>query len=97
VAKTIQARKIELKEAPNILETVLLTALLNSANHGTLVEPQTVIDPKLVKDPKTSISEAFDELFFNDAKEVATAFKKPNLKNASEVGQLLVRKTNFFP
>jgi hypothetical protein len=48
---------------------------LNSANHGILVEPQTVIDPKLVKDLKTVYSEAFEKLFFNDAKEVATAFK----------------------
>jgi hypothetical protein len=49
---------------------------LNSANHGsTLVEPQTVIDPKLVKDLQV-YSEAFDEsCSFNDAKEVATAFK----------------------
>jgi hypothetical protein len=40
-----------LKKAQNILEdNSVLNALLNSANHGILVEPQTVIDPKLVKD-----------------------------------------------
>ncbi|SFF42732.1 BREX system P-loop protein BrxC [Flavobacterium xueshanense] len=98
VAKLYKRGKIELKAGSNILEdNNVLNALLNSANHGTtLVEPQTIIDPKLVKDLKQVYSEAFDEsCSLNDAKEVATAFKNKIKQMNQEVGQLLVRKSQF--
>lgn len=98
VAKLYKRGKIELKEGSNILEdNSVLNALLNSANHGTtLLEPQTVIDPKLVKDLKQVYSEAFDESCpFNDAKEIATAFKNKIKQMHQEVGQLLVRKSQY--
>ncbi|MEC5167237.1 putative transcriptional regulator [Flavobacterium sp. PL11] len=98
VAKLYKRGKIEFKDGSNTLENdSVINALLNSSNHGnTLLEPQTVIDPKLVKDLKQAYAEAFDEsCSYNDAKEVATAFKQKIKQLHDEVKQLLVRKSQF--
>jgi predicted transcriptional regulator len=98
VAKLYKRGKIEIKDGSNVLENdSVINALLNSSNHGnTLLEPQTIIDPKLVKDLKQAYAEAFDEsCSFNDAKEVATAFKNKIKQLHDEVKQLLVRKSQF--
>lgn len=98
VAKLYKRGKIEIKNGTNVLEdNDVLNALLNSANHGTtLLQPQAVIDPKLVKNLKQIYSDAFDESCpFNDAKDVASAFKTKLKQLQVEVNQLLARKREF--
>lgn len=95
VAKLYKRGKIEIKKDSNVLEGIdVIQALLNSASYGnTLLEPQAVIDPKLVKDLKLVYAEAFDEsCSFNDAKDVANAFKEKLKEMNYELNQLLARK-----
>lgn len=98
IAKLYKRGKIEIKNGSNILEdNAVLNALLNSANHATtLIEPQAVIDPRLVKDLKLTYAEAFDESCpFNDAKDVANAFKNKLQQLLIEVNKLLVGKREY--
>lgn len=98
VAKLYKRGKIEIKRDSNVLEGMdVIQALLNSASHpNTLLEPQAVIDPKLVKDLKAVYADAFDEsCSFNDAKDVANAFKEKLKDMNHEVNQLLARKSEL--
>lgn len=95
VAKLYKRGKIEIKKDSNILEDMdVIQVLLNSANFSnTLLEPQAIIDPKLVKDLKLVYSEAFDESCpFNDAKDVANAFKEKLKEMSYELNQLIARQ-----
>lgn len=98
VAKLYKRGKIEVKKDSNILDDEdVLNALLNSSSHmNTLLEPQAVIDPKLVKDLKNVYAEAFHETCpFNDAKDVANAFKDKLKELNIELGQILARKNDL--
>ncbi|WP_051224566.1 BREX system P-loop protein BrxC [Flavobacterium tegetincola] len=98
VAKLYKRGKIEIKKDSNILEDMdVVQALLNSANYANvLIEPQAVIDPKLVKDLKQVYADAFDETCpFNDAKDVANAFKEKLKGMHQEVSELLARKSSL--
>lgn len=98
VAKLYKRGKIEIKKDSNVLEGIdVIQALLNSASYGnTLLEPQSVIDPKLVKDLKVVYADAFDEsCSFNDAKDVANAFKEKLKEMHYELNQLLARKSEL--
>lgn len=95
VAKLYKRGKIEIKKDSNILEDMdVIQVLLNSVNFSnTLLEPQAIIDPKLVKDLKLVYSEAFDESCpFNDAKDVANAFKEKLKEMSHELNQLIARQ-----
>ena len=97
-AKLYKRGKIEIKSGSNTLEdNDVLNAFLNSSNHlSTLLEPQASIDPKLVKNLKQTYAEAFDETCsFNDAKDVATAFKQKIKDLHLEVSRLTARQSEF--
>lgn len=98
VAKLYKRGKIEVKSGANTLEgDDVLNALLNTANHAsTILEPQASIDPKLVKNLKQTYADAFDEnCAFNDAKDVAIAFKQKLKEIYTQVNQLMARKSEF--
>lgn len=91
VAKLYKRAKIEVKKDANVLEDMeVIQALLNSSTFAnTLLEPQAVIDPRLVKELKTVYADAFNETCsFNDAKDVANAFKAKLKEMLQEVEQL---------
>jgi predicted transcriptional regulator len=98
IAKLYKRGKIEIKKDSNILEdNDVINALMNTQSFAAvLVETQAEIDPKLVKDLKQVYAEVFDEsCAFNDAKEVASAFKGKLRDLQIEVNQLLARKKEF--
>lgn len=98
VAKLYKRGKIEIKRDSNVLEDIdVIQALLNSSGFSnTLLEPQAVIDPKLVKQLKTVYAEAFNEnCSFNDAKDVANAFKGKLKELHAEISQLLGRQSDL--
>ncbi|MFD2697407.1 BREX system P-loop protein BrxC [Mesonia sediminis] len=97
-AKLYKRGKVELKQNASLLEDeAVLTALVNSANHGsTLLEPQTEVDPRQLKQLKELYADAFDETTgLKEAKDVAVAFKEKIKDLAAEVKQLYYRKSDF--
>ena len=98
IAKLYKRGKVEVKQNASLLEDEdVLTALINSANHGsTLLEPQTEVDPKQLKRLKQVYADTFDETSgFKEAKDVAVAFKEKIKDLSSEVKQLYYRKSDF--
>lgn len=97
-AKLYKRGKVEVKQNASLLEDEdVLTALINSANHGsTLLEPQTEVDPKQLKHLKELYADAFDETSgLKEAKDVAVAFKEKIKDLATEVKQLYYRRSDF--
>jgi len=98
VAKLYKRGKVEVRQNSNLLENEdVLNALMNSKNYGSaLLEPQTDIDPRLVKELKQVYTDAFDETCnFQEAKDVALAFKDRLKEMAIEVDKLLVSKSSY--
>ena len=97
-ARLYKRSKIELKQNSNLLEDEsVLNAMLNSANYGlTLLEPQDDIDPRLVKNLKQTYTDAFNEgCSYNEAKDVAGAFKDKLKEMLVEINQLLMQKKEY--
>lgn len=98
LAKLYKRGKVEVKRDSNTLDDEeVLGSLLNTSNFmTTLLEPQAVIDQKLVIDLKKTYSEAFNETCpFNEARDVANAFKDKLKEMSIETNQLFVRKNEF--
>jgi len=98
VSKLYKRGKIEIKRDSNVLEDMdVIQALLNSSNYAnTLLEPQAIIDPKLVRELKLVYAETFDETCpFNDAKDVANAFKDKLKDMYGDLSQLVARKSEL--
>ncbi len=98
IAKLYKRGRIELKKDSNLLEDEsVINVLLNSAGYAnTILEVPQVIDPKLVKKLKEVYKETFDETCpFNDAKEVAGAFKDIIKVMLIDVNKLLVQKKQY--
>lgn len=98
VARLYRRGKIELKQDSNVLEDQdVINALINSSYHNnTMLEPQEEVDPKQIKALKQAYHEAFDETCsFNEAKEVAKAFKEKLNGLLLEVSQLQIQERQY--
>lgn len=98
VARLYKRGKIELKRDSNLLEDAgVLTALLNSAGYAnTIVEVPQTIDIALIRKLKEVYKDAFDEsCAYNEAREVAGAFKNKLRDMHTDVNRLLMQRKQY--
>lgn len=98
IAKLYKRGLVELKRDSNVLEDdAVVYALLNSAGYSnTLLEVPQVIDKSTIKKLQLVYSEAFDESCpYNEAKDVAEAFKNKLKEMLVDVNKLLVQKKQY--
>lgn len=98
VAKLYKRGSVEIKRDSNLLESAnVLNALLNSAGYNnTILEVPQVIDTTLIRKLKEVYKDAFDEsCSFNEAREVAAAFKNKLKDMYNDVNRLLVQKNQY--
>jgi len=98
IAKLYKRGLVELKRDSNVLEEdAVIYALLNSAGYAnTLLEVPQIIDKSTIKKLQQVYSEAFDESCpYNEAKDVAGAFKNRLKEMLVDVNKLLVQKRQY--
>lgn len=98
IARLYKRGSVELKKDSNTLEDEnVINALLNSAGYAnTILEVPPVVDPKQVKKLKDVYKDTFDEpCSFNEAKDVAGAFKSKLKEMLVDVNKLLVQRKQY--